>query len=81
MNSLNTITQILGWCTVINFALLVLAAIGLMSMRRLITPLHSRMFSVSEDDLSRYYFQYLANYKLLVVVFNFVPYVALKIIA
>jgi len=81
MTSLDTITEILGWCTVINFGLLAIAAIGLMSMRSWIAPLHSRMFKISEDDLSRYYFQYLGNYKLLVVVLNFVPYLALKIIA
>jgi hypothetical protein len=81
MNSLSTITEILGWCTVINFGLLALAAIGLMSMRRLIAPLHARMFKISEDDLSRYYFQYLGNYKLLVIVLNLVPYLALKIVA
>ncbi len=81
MNDLETLTAFLGWCTVINFGLLVLAALGLMSMRSWIAPMHSRMFKVSEKNLSRYYFEYMANYKLLVIVLNLVPYIALKIIA
>lgn len=80
MTSLSTLTEILGWCTVINFGLLAIAAISLMSMRSWIAPLHSRMFKIGEEELSRYYFQYLGNYKLLVIVLNFVPYLALKIV-
>ena len=81
MNNLATLTEFLGWCTVINTGLLMIAAISLMTMRSWIAPLHSRMFTVSEEDLSRYYFQYIGNYKLLVIVLNFVPYLALKIMA
>jgi len=39
------------------------------------------MFSLPEEDLSRAYFQYLAQYKIVVVVFNFVPYLALRILS
>jgi hypothetical protein len=69
----------LGWCTVINFGLLFIAAISLMTMRNWIAPMHSRMFKISEEDLLRYYFQYVGNYKLLVITLNLVPYIALKI--
>ena len=81
MNDYATLTEFLGWCTVINAGLLVIAALSLMTMRSWIAPLHSRMFKVSEENLSRYYFQYLGNYKLLVFTLNLVPYLALKIMA
>ena len=81
MSDYSTLTEFLGWCTVINSSLLAIAAISLMTMQGWIAPLHSRMFKVSEEHLSRYYFQYLGNFKLLVLVLNLVPYVALKIIA
>ena len=38
---------------------------------------HGKMFGLSEADLSRQYFQYVANYKIAIVVFNLVPYIAL----
>ena len=46
-----------------------------------IKRLHGRMLGLSEDDLSRAYFQYLAQYKIAVFVFNLAPYLALRIVA
>ena len=81
MNSLDTITQFLGWCTVINMGILVLIAVMLMTMQATAVRMHSRMFGVSEKDLPRIFYQYMANYKILIVVLNFVPYLALKLMA
>jgi Family of unknown function (DUF6868) len=39
------------------------------------------MFGLSEADLSRAYFQYLAQYKIAIFVLNLVPYVALEFMA
>ena len=41
--------------------------------------LHSKMFHVSPDELSLIYFEYLAWYKLLWLIFNLVPYVTMRI--
>ena len=81
MDSLDTITQFLGWCTVINMAILAFIALFLMTMRDTAIRMHSRMFGVSEADLPRIFYQYMANYKILMVVLNFVPYLALKMMA
>lgn len=79
--TLEAIRAILGWCTVINFGLLIVASIVISTMRGPMVRMHSRMFSLPEEDLSRAYFQYLAQYKIVVVVFNFVPYLALRILS
>ncbi len=81
MSSLETLTAFLGWCTVINIGLLMVAAVVLGLMRRPISQIHAKMFDLNEADLSRGYFQYLAQYKIAILVLNLVPYVALKIIA
>ncbi len=81
MSSLGTLTAFLGWCTVINIGLLMFAAVVLGLMRGPISQIHAKMFDLNEADLSRGYFQYLAQYKIAVLVLNLVPYVALKIIA
>lgn len=70
-----------GWCSVINVIVLVLAALSLMLLRNLFMPLHAKMFGASEEALSQIYLQYLAGYKILVIVFNIVPWIALKLIA
>ncbi len=37
------------------------------------------MFGLDEKDLNRAYFQYLAQFKILIIVFNVTPYIALKL--
>jgi hypothetical protein len=81
MNSLETITEFLAWCTAINFGILLLAALMLTVMRSWIVKVHTRIFRLSEEDLLRAYVQYLAHYKIAIIMLNFVPWVALKIIA
>ena len=80
MMSAETLREFLGWCTVINFAALLVAIIGIGLLRGAMLSIHSKMFRLSEEDLSRAYFQYLAQYKLGIVIFNLVPYIALVVI-
>ncbi|MCP3661780.1 MAG: hypothetical protein GY696_04675 [Gammaproteobacteria bacterium] len=81
MITLEVVQEFLGWCTVINAAMLSLAAIAIFLFRGPIVKIHSKMFDLSEEDLSRAYFQYIAQYKIIFMVFNFVPYVVLIIIS
>ena len=81
MSTLEIFVVLLGWCTVINIGLLMVASIFLVLMRGPISRIHAKMFGLNEVDLSRAYFQYLAQYKIAIFVLNLVPYIALKIIA
>ncbi len=77
MSSIDTLREFLGWCTVINMGLVIVTSVFLGAMRGMITGILSKMFGLSEDDLLRSYFGYVAQYKIAVIVFNFVPYIAL----
>ena len=77
MSSIETLREFLGWCTVINMGWLIVTSVFLGPMRGMIAGIHSKMFGLSEDDLLRSYFGYVAQYKIAVIVFNFVPYIAL----
>ena len=81
MSSIETLTVFFGWCSAINIGLLILASIFLALMRGWATKIHGGMFGLGEADLVRQYFQYLAQYKIAIIVFNLVPYIALKIMA
>ena len=74
MNDTQTLTTFLGWCSVINLGLLCVAAAALMLMKDWMTGIHSRMLGIDRSELPAMYFQYLANYKRLVLVLNVVPY-------
>jgi len=78
MMSLQTLATFLGWCTVINSVFLIIASLSLMSMRGTMVKMHSAMFGLSEPELLRIYFKYIAYYKIAIFMFNLVPYIAVK---
>ena len=81
MNTIETLTEFLGWCTVINTGLLLLSTAMLMTMRGVLVKIHAKMTGVSEADLLRLYLEYLGNYKILIIILNLVPYITLRIMA
>ncbi len=81
MNSLGAVTAVFGWTTVVNFVLLVVSTIMVITLRGLISSLHGQMFGLESVDLSRAYFQYIAQYKIAIIIFSLTPYVALKLMA
>ena len=81
MNSLQAVTAFIGWTTVINIVLLVVSSITVIAARQSISRIHGRMFGLETADLSRAYFQYLAQYKIAIIVFSLTPYIALKLMA
>ncbi|HEY9035647.1 MAG TPA: hypothetical protein VIM96_02940 [Pseudomonadales bacterium] len=76
--NLNELTALLGWCSAINIGVLMLATLILGVYRHALMALHGRWFGLNERELQRAYFQYLANYKILIIVFNLVPYLVLR---
>ncbi len=81
MNSLDAITTFFGWTTAINFVLLFVLTITMIVARDAISRIHGRMFGLEPADLSRAYFQYIAQFKIAIIVFSLTPYVALKLMA
>lgn len=81
MTSLQSLTTFFGWCSAISIGILLLSSLGLILMRGTISKMHTRLFCMTEADLSRAYFQYLAQFKIAVIVFNLVPYIALRLMA
>ncbi|MDG2224605.1 MAG: hypothetical protein P8L85_24700 [Rubripirellula sp.] len=71
--------EFLGWCVILNIGLLTFSTAAVIAMRDKIADLHGRLFGLEPAELKPAYFRYLANYKLLAIVFNVVPYVALKL--
>lgn len=80
MDSLQATKAFLGWCTVINIGILAFASIFLAFLRPMAANLHSKMVGLSESELARIYFQFLAQYKIAIYIFNLVPYIALCLI-
>ena len=77
--TIEALTELLGWTSVINIAILLLSTLGVIAMRCTITGIHTKLFGLDEKDLGRAYFQYLAQYKIAIIVLNIAPYIALKV--
>jgi hypothetical protein len=77
---LDTATQLLGYCTLINITLLLFTTIACSVLNEQISTLHGKMFNLEPADARSAYFNYLANYKLAILLFNLAPYLALKLI-
>ncbi len=81
MNSIETIREFLGWCSVINIGMLLVSTIMLTIMRSWVIKIHASTTGVSEVELPRIYIEFLGNYKILIIILNVVPYIALRIMA
>lgn len=79
MNSIDLIKEFFGWCSVINIAMLFVSTLMIIMLRGFIAKIHANLTGVSEADLPRIYLEFLGNYKILIIVFNVTPYIALSL--
>lgn len=77
--ALAALTTFFGWSSLINIAMLIFSFLMLTLGKSWIIPLHARLFQMPETELPRLYLTFLGQYKLLIVVFNLVPYMALTL--
>ena len=78
--NIETLQAFLGWCTVINLGILIFSTLMIALLGKTISKVHSQLFGIEKTELSRLYFQYLAHYKIAILVFSLIPYIALRIV-
>ena len=78
--TIEQLTNLFKWMTIINIGLLVLSSVLVMVLRNFICKIHGRLFGIKEDNVATVVCGYLGMFKVLVIVFNIVPYIALWLI-
>ena len=78
--TLELIRDALGWCTLINFGLLIFWFLMFMAVRDWIFSFHGKWFRLSAEEFDRVHYSGMAYFKLGIVLFNLVPYLALRIV-
>ena len=73
--------SVLGWCTLINYAVLAWWFLFIVFAHDLAYRLHGRWFKLSEERFDSIHYTLMGFFKLIVLVFNLVPYLALRIVA
>lgn len=79
--SVEIITAVLGWCTLINFALLAWWLLFVVFAHDWTYRVNARWFKLSEEKFDSIHYTLMGSFKMLVIVFNLVPYLALRIVA
>ncbi|NLD37711.1 MAG: hypothetical protein GX654_12665 [Desulfatiglans sp.] len=78
--NIQKVTAFFMWCTIINGVLLVLSLIIGIAGLDLAYSTQGKLFPISRDFFNMAYYSLLGLYKIIWIVFNVVPYVAMLII-
>ena len=81
MMDTKTTATFLGWCTVINFGILIVGALAWMLVNESVSPLAATMMGLTKEEVNVGFFDGLMIYRAGIFLFNLVPYIALKIMA
>jgi hypothetical protein len=74
------IRKILAWCAVINLGLLLWWFLFFVLAHDWTYGVHSRWFKLSVEEFDRTHYKFMALFKISILVFNLVPYFALRIV-
>ena len=83
MNSIETLATFFGWCTVINLGILLafMLFMSVINKDGFLVEFSVKIFGNTKEDTWATIFRVFQQFRLLFVVFNVVPYIALKIMA
>lgn len=70
-----------GWCTLLNWALLLISFVFITLGRGWVFRMHAKMFGVAEEEVSKALYYAMVGYKLSIFLFCLIPYLVLRIIA
>ena len=79
--TIDAFTEFFKWCTLINGSLLLLWSLVFMLFPKFVYTLHSRWFPIAEEQHRVVMYAFLGLFKLLFIVFNLTPYLALLIVS
>ncbi len=75
---IETLTEFLGWCAVINIGVLILSLAAITFGRERVLKIHGKIFELDEKSLRQVYLCFLSLRQLLCFVFFILPSLALS---
>ena len=75
-----TLTSFFMWCTIINSGMLIFLALIYMLAPNLAYRLQSKFIPISQETFDVVFYSFMGLFKVIVLVFNVVPWIALLII-
>jgi membrane-bound metal-dependent hydrolase YbcI (DUF457 family) len=77
---ITTLRAFFLWCTIVNAALLLLTSLACIFFSDFSYQMNNKFFSISRQEFNVILVSFIALYKIFVLAFNLVPYIALAII-
>ena len=75
-----TLLLVLGWSSAINIALIVAWFLLVAFAGDFVCRMHGKLFKIPEQEIAKIHYVGLLNYKMFIVFFNIVPYLAIRIV-
>ena len=73
------LTKFFGWCTVLNMALLLWWAVWMIFASDFVYQVQTLVIDISKEQMNVVHYSAMAFHKILIIVFNVIPYLVLKI--
>jgi hypothetical protein len=77
--SIEVLRALLGWCTLINFAVLLVWFLAFLTCSKQILALHRHWVDIDESTMKMVNYGLMGLFKLLILMFNLGPYLALRL--
>ncbi len=78
--TIETLRAFFMWCSILNVGFLLVASMIGMFRPDFVYRLHSRFFPIPRESFNVCMYAFIGLWKILVIVFNVIPYVALVIV-
>jgi hypothetical protein len=78
--TLETIRAVVAWCSVINLGLLLLWVLFIWLFNDWIYRLHSKWIQISKEQFNAMHYGGMGLFKMGILLFNLVPYLAMRIV-
>lgn len=78
--NIETLRQFFKWCTIINGGLLIVSALSIWLADEVAFDVHRQWIALTREQFNLSIYLLVGTFKLLFIVFNLVPYLALVIV-
>ena len=78
--NIEMLTEFFMWCSIINGGLLTLWSLIFWFAPKIVYKTQSKLFPIPEEQFTVIFYKFIGYFKMIFLVFNLVPYVALLII-
>ena len=75
--TLEQLTEFFKIMTLINIGIFLVSAVLTMALKNLVGNMHGKLFGLKGDSVAAINYGFLGMYKIFILVFNIVPYIAL----